>query len=444
MFAFPSLYFSTLFMVCGSALLTTYLALYLSHGEVSTTWIGLLTSCYYLGLVAGSKVGYWLISRVGHIRSFAASTAIISVCVSIHALSDAIGLWLALRFIVGVSMMCNFMVLESWLNDKASAEQRGQVFAAYMIMSYLGTIAGQMALGLFPELGIKPILLISICYALCIVPIAITKRITPQPLQPTKLKLLAYWKEAPQALTTVLFVSMISGSFYGLTPAFAGNMGLSAQQVSQFMSVTILAGLLAQYPVGKLSDIYSRSRLIRINASVVLITSALLWLLPFNFYLALVLTFIYGLVTFTLYPLASALANSRMEAHQRVGLSACLLITFGVGASSGSFVAARLMQLFGNSSLHGFMTFAALLMLMLVTLINQKQKAERVNSDDYIAATSDIVSSPLASALDPRVELAVNDEVNDQAPSEPTALHEADSSHTSHSHLSSKPVEPTD
>jgi len=73
--AFFSLYLTNLFLVGGTGLLTTYLALYMGKQGTSTMWIGLLTSFYYIGLLCGAKLGYYLIKSVSHIRSFAACTA---------------------------------------------------------------------------------------------------------------------------------------------------------------------------------------------------------------------------------------------------------------------------------------------------------------------------------------------------------------------------------
>lgn len=158
--SFPSLYFTNLFLIGGTGLLTTYLALYLGQHNVSTFCIGLLTSFYYLGLLLGSKLGYHLIKSVGHIRTFVASTAAVTTCVAAHALSDNIYLWLVLRLIVGLSMMCNYMVLESWLNEQTASESRGRVFSIYMIMSSLGMVLGQLALSQFSELGYEPLFLV--------------------------------------------------------------------------------------------------------------------------------------------------------------------------------------------------------------------------------------------------------------------------------------------
>ncbi|CAM4194579.1 MFS transporter [Pseudoalteromonas byunsanensis] len=402
--SFPSLYFTNLFLVGGTGLLTTYLALYLGQHNVSTFWIGLLTSFYYIGLLFGSKLGYHLIKSVGHIRAFSASTAVVTACVASHGISDNIYIWLVLRLVVGLGMMCNYMVLESWLNEQAAPEQRGRVFSFYMLTSYLGMVVGQFALSQFPQLGYAPLFLICIALSFGIVPISITRRIHPKPLKPLQVSLWGYFKRVPQSLTAVCFAGIINGSFYGLAPTFASQAGLNAKEIAMYMSVTIVAGLLAQWPMGLLSDRIRRSILLRTNALIIGVVSLALFFLPTQAPLSYWLTFMFGLFAFTLYPLSSALANSRVDDEHRVGVSSSLLVAFGAGASVGSASIAQVMTYFGPHALYASFALLTVVMYLLLTYINARQKAEQPEPSDYIAATSDITSSPLAATLDPRIE----------------------------------------
>lgn len=72
------------------------------------------------------------------------------------------------------------------------------------------------------------------------------------------------------------------------------------------------------------------------------------------------LTGLFGVFAFTLFPLATALANSRVEQHERVGLSATILVTFGIGASIGPLAASGLMQAIDDQMLYGFMAICSL------------------------------------------------------------------------------------
>ena len=407
--SFSALFLTTLLMLVAQGSLSTYLGLSLAQRQVDSIWIGALMSCYYLGLVLGSKLGHKVIARVGHIRAFVASAAIVSACAMAHVLISKLEVWLLMRVIVGMGMMCQYMVLESWLNEQTESSQRGTVFAFYMITSYLGMIGGQMMLSQFPELGVPPLMIISMCYSLCIVPIALTRRIHPAPLQPAPLKILAFWQQVPQSLTAITVAGMMAGAFYGLAPAYAASKGMATEDVTMFMSVTILAGLLAQWPMGKISDRIPRSRILRFNAAVLTILTLLIALLPLTGALLLIATFCYGVLAFTLYPIASAFANQNVEQNDRVALSATVLLTFGLGACFGPLMASGLMQLGGPSMLYAFISCCAFALFMRLLKVNYTQKQVKRMMDEqqnaqFKMGSGDLVSSPLAAALDPRVD----------------------------------------
>ncbi|WP_448213201.1 MFS transporter [Colwellia sp. MEBiC06753] len=401
---FFSLYLTNLFLVGGTGLLTTYLALYLTQHEVSTFWIGLITSTYYFGLLSGAKIGYYFIKSVGHIRTFAASTATVLACVATHGVSDNIYLWLVLRLLVGIGMMCNYMVLESWLNEQTAPESRGRVFSFYMITSYLGMVVGQFALSQFPELGLAPLLFVCIALSIGIIPISITRRIHPKPLKPITVSVIHYFKQVPQSLTAVMFAGVINGSFYGLAPVYAKLAGFDSHGIAMFMSITVFAGLLAQYPMGILSDKVRRSILLRSNAVAIGLIALALCFSSGMQQLTLGLTFAFGMFAFTLYPLSSALANSRVSDEDRVGVSSALLVAFGAGAGIGSTVIAQIMAKTNFQALYASISVLTVVMFSLLTAINAKQKREKPEQSDYVVSPSDITTSPLAATMDPRIE----------------------------------------
>ncbi|MGI5308963.1 MFS transporter [Rheinheimera sp. WS51] len=407
--SFSALFLTTLIMLIAQGSLSTYLGLSLAQNQVDSIWIGAMMSCYYLGLVLGSKLGHKLISRVGHIRAFVACAAIVSACVMSHVLISTLEVWLLLRVLVGMAMMCQYMVLESWLNEQAENSQRGAVFAFYMLISYLGMIGGQLMLMQFPDLGIAPLLIISMFSSLCIVPIALTSRIHPAPLLPAPLKIMTFWRKVPQSLTAITIAGLMAGAFYGLAPAYMASKDFPTEQITTFMSATILAGLLAQWPMGKLSDRIPRGRILRFNAALLAILTLLMAILPLNSTFFMLTTFCYGFLSFTLYPIASAFANQHIEQEERVALSATILLTFGMGACFGPLVASGLMHILGPDMLYAFISACALVLFLRLIHVNYTQKvSKRLIEEQQLAqfkmGSGDLVSSPLAAALDPRVD----------------------------------------
>lgn len=415
--SFSSLYFATLLMLLGSGLLSTYLALRLAQ-TADGLWVGALMAANYLGLVLGGKIGHRLIARVGHIRAYVACAGVVTAAVLGHGLSDWLPSWLLLRMLVGLGMMCQYMVIESWLNEQAETSQRGQVFAGYMGASYLGLILGQLVLVVHPTLGLELLMLVALCFALCLVPVALTRKLHPAPLHPAPLEMRFFIDRVPLSLTTILVAGLLIGSFYGLAPLYGTRMGLSTEQIGLFMGCCIIAGLVVQWPLGWLSDRHDRVQLIRGCAALLALAALPLAILS---QASLPLLFAGGFAVcalqFSLYPLAVALANDHVEAERRVSLTAMLLVTFGVGASIGPLLAGVLMRFLGANMLYAFVCACA---LILVLRIRPERVTHLHQVDDaplhHIPMPDSTTSSPLTAALDPRVdEQVVHEQMHDNS-----------------------------
>lgn len=177
--SFLSLYTAILFLSLGTGLFNTYIALFLTQNHVSEVWVGLLMAAYYTGLVLGARTGHRLIVYVGHIRAYAIAAAIVTVMVLLQTIVSNITLWLLFRVIVGMAMVTQYMILESWLSDQSDSTTRGSIFAFYMIMSSSGLVLGQASISIFPSLDHTPLIVVAIAMALCLIPVAMTRRVHP-------------------------------------------------------------------------------------------------------------------------------------------------------------------------------------------------------------------------------------------------------------------------
>ena len=310
---FPALYTATLLMLAGSGLFSTYMGLRLTEEGVGDFWVGGLMAAYYFGLVCGGKVGHRLIASVGHIRSYVACAGLATVIVLLHVLVEQLEVWLLLRFVMGAVMMNQYMVIESWLNEQSENHMRGKVFAGYMVAVDLGLVVGQGLLALSPTLDYKPLLLVAICFASCLIPLAVTRRVHPAKLVAAPLEIGFFWKRVPQAMGTIFVAGLMVGAFYGLAPVYASRSGLDTSQASMFVGMCIVAGFCAQWPLGWLSDRVDRSWLIRGNAILLCLAAIPMWgLFDLPYGLLLVNGFVTGMLLFTLYPLAVALGNDHV------------------------------------------------------------------------------------------------------------------------------------
>lgn len=423
--AFLPLYTTTLLMLLGSGLLTTYVSLRLAHEQVSGSMIGAIIAANYIGLVIGGKVGHNLIARVGHIRAYVSCAGIICASVLGHGLTDFLPMWIFLRLIIGLCMMCQYMVLESWLNDQAEAGQRGLIFGFYMVATYLGLSSGQIILMTQIGSGSSSLLIVALCFALCLVPIALTTRTNAHPMSPAPMELGYFFRAIPKILFVTLATGMAVGAFYGMAPVYTSQLGFTTQQTGLFMGITIFAGLISQFPLSWLSDRIDRGRLLFFTALFYAI-AALPLTLPFHYGFTLIVAaaFVTSMMQFSLYPLVVAMANDTVAPERRVSLTACLLMAFGVGACIGPLVIGALMQPFGGNMLYLFFSLCG---LAIAALSWQRPRSQQIIMEPpvpHVPMPEGLASSPLAAALNPAINeediqaVMVNSEDDPDHPSE--------------------------
>ena len=124
-----ALLLSTAILITGNGLINTLLPVRAEIEGFSTLEIGVLGAIYFLGFILGCINGPRLVRRVGHIRTFASLSSIAAATALAHAfLLDPIAWWI-LRFVVGVCFAGLYLVIESWLNDRAEPTNRGAIMS---------------------------------------------------------------------------------------------------------------------------------------------------------------------------------------------------------------------------------------------------------------------------------------------------------------------------
>lgn len=414
LYTFPAIYLATVLMLAGSGLFTTYLGLRLASEGVSEIIIGSLTTAFYAGLVVGAKVAHRLIANFGHIRSYVACAGLATIATLAYVLVENVAVWIALRFVIGIVMMNQYTVLESWLNEQAENNQRGIAFAGYMIATDFGLMLGQAYLHQFPTLDFKPLIMIAMFFAACLIPIAMTRRMHPAKIASAPLEIGLFWQKVPQALIMIFLVGIMVGSFYGLAAVYAKKTGLDTSNASLFVMICIAAGFISQWPTGWLSDHFNRAKLIRIYAILFFISTIPFWgFFQLSTYVMMASGFVGGLFLFTFYPLAIAFANDNVEQSKRVALSALLLSTYGIGASLGPILIGTLMEYFEPNAYYIASAVASL--LIAIWIRPHKVKYAEGEPVQHVVITRTV--STMGATLDPRIDEVPEELIMDAPPS---------------------------
>lgn len=182
---------------------------------------GLLGSAYYLGFALGCVLGSRVIQRVGHIRTFTALTAIAAAVILLHVLTESPLAWWSLRSVTGFCFAGLFLVIESWLNERATNEQRGLVMGVYTMIVLSVTVVGQMMLTLGDPAQFPLFALTSVLISLAAVPVALTAARPPARLMESRLRATKLYSRSPVGVVGVFLAGVASGAFWALGPSYA-------------------------------------------------------------------------------------------------------------------------------------------------------------------------------------------------------------------------------
>lgn len=261
-------------LMLGDGLQGTLLAVRADLEGFSATLTGLVMSTFYLGFLLGSIMTPRITVRVGHIRVFAAFAALSSAAILVHALFVTLPVWIAMRLLSGFCFAGLYIVAESWLNDRASNETRGKLLSLYMVITYIGVGAGQLLLNLADPFDFELFILVSILISLAVVPLLLSAGSSPKFHDSVRISLLQLYRLTPLGLVSMFAVGMVTATFFALGPVYAQRIGLDIRDTSYFMSAAVVGTVLAQGPIGALSDRFDRRRVLTLVTILTAISAA--------------------------------------------------------------------------------------------------------------------------------------------------------------------------
>ena len=358
------------------ALFTGYFILMVAHGfqgnllgvrsvieEFNFLATGSIMSGYFVGYFIGANSIPNLVSRVGHIRVFAALASMASLSILIHAVFVNPIIWTMARFVTGFALVGIFIVMESWLNDRANNRTRGQLLSVYMFITLIGISLGSLLLNFSSPDKYEPFILISLLLSFALIPILLTKRKAPKFKKQGFINIKGLFKTSPLATVSMFCTGLIHSALFSLGAVYAAKMNFTILEISLLLFIITVCGGLFQWPIGYFSDKSDR-RLIIIICTFVAAVFAFLAIYVSgasleNMYLAIsadrnkILFFIffgiYAGMAIPLFTLNLAYINDYMEKAKFVSAGAGMQIIFGFGAMMGPFLCSTLMSAFGTN-----------------------------------------------------------------------------------------------
>lgn len=352
-------------LLAGNGLQGTLLAVRANIEGFPTSLIGVLMSAYFAGFVLGCRFNPAFIKSVGHIRTFLALASVASASALIHPMVIDVWTWAALRAVTGFCFAGLIMVIESWINERATNKNRGQILSVYRVIDLSSTMAGNALLATASPLGFNLFATVSILMSIALVPVALTRSDAPKPIETARLDLPRLFKVSPVAAVGASMVGLANSAFWGVGAVFAQQQGYDNAAIAAFISAVIVGAALLQWPLGWLSDRIDR-RKVMLGSAILGIASAVA-LAEFggrSNEALLGLGALFGAFIIPMFGLTAAHANDHASPGEAVATNGGLLLLHGSGSVIGATFGASMMAAFGPPAL--FIYIAAIYVLFSV------------------------------------------------------------------------------
>ena len=396
---------------------------------------GIMMSGYFVGYFLGANMIPNLVSKVGHIRVFAAFASMASLSSLVHALFVDPIVWTLARFLTGFSMIGILIIVESWLNDRATNKTRGKVLSLYMFFTFFAFTIGNLLLNISSPNSYEPFILISLLFSVALVPILLTKRKPPTFKKTSSIKIKELLKISPFGSFSMFCTGFIFAAMFAMLAVYAVTMNLTVFEISILLVGTTLAGAIFQWPIGSLSDKYDR-RIIIIGCCVMssifgilsIMSSGIFFeslnaeeMVRFNYFssdgnmnktnLFIFIILLSGM-TLPMFALNLALVNDYIPKEKFVAAGAGLNIIFGLGAMAGPLICSVLMSFLGPN---GFFIHL-LIFLLAITFFGIYRVNKRVYEDNPESTFTPLPReiTPLGIELDPDTGVDLSNNLNDK------------------------------
>ncbi|ROR11251.1 MFS transporter [Erwinia sp. JUb26] len=364
-------------LLCGLLLLTisiaalnTLVPLWLTHDALPTWQIGVVSSSYYCGNLLGTLIAGWLIKRLGFNHSYYLASLVFALATVALGLQSGFWMWTLWRFVAGVGCALIWVIVESALLCNGTLRNRGRLLAAYMIVYYIATVVGQLMVSRVSTELMQVLPWVSGLILAAILPLVFTRVTANNAVDGEEGASGRLWpmlrrRNARLGINGCIISGIVLGSLYGLMPLYLSHQGMSDSSVGYWMALLVSAGIIGQWPIGRLADRYGRLLVLRVQVfGVILGALAMLG----NAAMGPAL-FILGCAGFTLYPVAMSWACEKVAHHELVAMNQALLLSYTVGSLAGPTMTSMLMQSYSDRLL--FVMIAAVALIYLAMLLRK-------------------------------------------------------------------------
>jgi len=327
------------------------LAVILEQRGHSSSVIGLVTTSAGVAALLSTPFVPRLTRRFGAAWVLLVAVVLGTITFPLFYVFDSIAVWFVLRFVFSLCLNTAFIVSEFWINALAPSAKRGFVMGVYATILSVGFAVGPAILSLVGSEGWLPFAIGTGLMALSILPIIAGFRADPLIDEGKGGNFLHFLTVVPLATFAAFTVGAVESSVMSFSPVYGLRLSYSEQVAALLVMAVALGNIVAQLPLGMLSDRMDRRRLLFYVALAGIASALLVAAVSSEELLLMPAIGLWGGVVAGLYAVGLTHLGARLSGGDLASANAAFIFMYSVGMLVGPAATGAGMDVIGPQGL---------------------------------------------------------------------------------------------
>ena len=323
------------------------LSLILESRGYSNTEIGLNVVAQPLAVILFVRITPIIIHKIGLARSIVIAQIFTILLYFTFPIFESLTAWFIIRFLIGFAGALAWNAFDTWMLSMADDSNRGKIVTIYNTVFVIGFAIGPMVISLTGIEGWLPFVVIAALSFLAIIPLITIKIDDPKLPEKKSLPVFGAIIAAPTIFGAAILCGLDDVMFVSFFPIFMIKSNFSQDLALQFVTITLVGGVICQPIVGVLLDKVNKRLLMNIAVLITFICPIIFALFINNFYIMAISCFMWGGAASGIFAISLTMLGERYSASQVAGATAILVMVFEVGSLTGPLIGGRVMDIVG-------------------------------------------------------------------------------------------------
>ena len=323
------------------------LSLILESRGYSNTEIGLNVVAQPLAVILFVRITPIIIHKIGLARSIVIAQIFTILLYFTFPIFESLTAWFIIRFLIGFAGALAWNAFDTWMLSMADDSNRGKIVTIYNTVFVIGFAIGPMVISLTGIEGWLPFVVIAALSFLAIIPLITIKIDNPKLPEKQSLPVFAAIIAAPTIFGAAILCGLDDVMFVSFFPIFMIKSNFSQDLALQYVTITLVGGVICQPIVGVLLDKVNKRLLMNLAVLITFICPVIFALFINNFYVMAISCFMWGGAASGIFAISLTMLGERYSASQVAGATAILVMVFEVGSLTGPLIGGKVMDIVG-------------------------------------------------------------------------------------------------